>query len=36
MAAMDRKPVKLRENVVLTFKNLKVTTKAKLYLVGSV
>ena len=32
MAAMDPKPVKLQENVILTFKNLKVTTKAKLYL----
>ena len=36
MAAMDPKPAKLQENVILTFKNLKVTTKAKLYLVGSV
>ena len=35
MAAMDPKPVKLQENVILTFKNLKVTTKAKLYLVGN-
>ena len=36
MAAMDPKPVKLQENVILTFKNLKVSTKAKLYSVGSV
>ena len=33
MAAVDPKPVKLQENVILTFTNLKVTTKAKLYLV---
>ena len=36
MAAMDPKPEKLQENVILTFKNLKVSTKAKLYSVGSV
>ena len=36
MAAMDPKPVKLQETIILTFKNLKVTTKTKLYLVGSV
>ena len=36
MAAMDPKPVKLQENVILTFKNLKVSTKAKLYSLGSV
>ena len=36
MAAMDPKPVKLQENIILTFKNLKVLTKAKLYSVGSV
>ena len=36
MAAMDPKPVKLQENIILTFKNMKVTTKTKLYLVGSV
>ena len=35
MAAMDPKPVKLQENVILTFKNLKVTTKTKLYSVGN-
>ena len=33
MAAMDPKPVKLQENVILKFKNLiyQVSTKAKLY-----
>ena len=37
MAAMDPKPENLQENVILKFKNLKViTTKAKLYLFGSV
>ena len=36
MAAVDPKPVKLQENVILTFKNLKVLPKAKLYSVGSV
>ena len=36
MAAMDHKPPKLQENVILTFKNLKVSTKANLYSVVSV
>ena len=36
MAAMDPKPVKLQENAILTFKNLKVSTKAKLYSADSV
>ena len=38
MAAMDPKPVKLQENVILKFKNLiyQVSTKAKLYSAGSV
>ena len=36
MATMDPKPVKLQENVILTFKNQKVSTKAKLYSVCSV
>ena len=30
MAAMDPKPVKLQENVILKFKNLRVISKAKL------
>ena len=36
MAAMDPKPVKLQENVILKFKNLRVITKAKLNSFGQV
>ena len=36
MAAMDPKPEKLQEHVILKFRNLKVITKAKLNSFGSV